>query len=61
MQATGVTYSVAELKLQEANRRPKVAIVMIETHSDRQQAEELLEKTSGFVKKAIELGKGEKK
>jgi N-acetylmuramic acid 6-phosphate etherase len=61
MQATGVTYSVAELKLQEANRRPKVAIVMIETHSDRQQAEELLEQTSGFVKKAIELGKGEKK
>lgn len=61
MQATGVTYSVAELKLQEANRRPKVAIVMIETHSDRQQAEELLAKTSGFVKKAIELGKGEKK
>jgi len=57
MQATGASYALAEETLEAANRRPKVAIVMIETDSDCQRAEELLEKASGFVKKAIQLGK----
>ncbi len=57
MQATGASYALAEETLEAANRRPKVAIVMIETDSDCQRAEELLEKASGFVKKAIKLGK----
>ena len=57
MQATGASYALADQMLEAANRRPKVAIVMIETDSDCQRAEELLEKASGFVKKAILLGK----
>lgn len=61
MQATGASYALAEEMLEAANRRPKVAIVMIETDSDCQQAELLLERASGFVKKAIQFGKeGEK-
>jgi len=57
MQATGASYALADQMLEAANRRPKVAIVMIETDSDCRRAEELLEKASGFVKKAILLGK----
>lgn len=57
MQATGASYALADQMLEAANRRPKVAIVMIETDSDCQRAEELLEKASGFVKKAICLGR----
>jgi N-acetylmuramic acid 6-phosphate etherase len=57
MQVTGVSYKEAEEKLEAANRRPKVAIVMIETDSDCQRADDLLVQASGFVKKAIVLGK----
>jgi N-acetylmuramic acid 6-phosphate etherase len=52
--ATGVSEKTAEGYLKLSNYNPKVAIVMIKTGEDREEAEALLSKGNGFVTKALE-------
>lgn len=54
MEATSCDYQTAEEYLAKSNQRPKVAIVMILTGFTYEEAVERLEKTDGFVRKAIQ-------
>lgn len=54
MEATGVSYEVAERDLTAADMRVKTAIVMAKTGLTAKQADERLERANGFVKKSLE-------
>ncbi len=54
MEATGVDFETANRYLLEAGNHPKTAIVMILKDCSREVATEALEKSGGFVRKAIE-------
>jgi len=49
--ATGISKEKAEMLLRESKMRPKVAIVMALTNSSLKEAEKLLEKSSGSIRK----------
>lgn len=53
IEATGCDYETATLNLELASGSAKVAIVMILTNSTVKEANVLLEKGNGFIKKAI--------
>ena len=53
MEATGVSEEEASIKLLEADNSAKVAIVMILTSSNKQEAIEKLNKAKGHVREAI--------
>lgn len=53
-EATGVSKEKAEYALQECNRSAKEAIVMLKLGCSALEAKSALEKTDGFVRKAIE-------
>ncbi len=54
MEATSCTYEIAEEYLTKSDQSPKVAIVMILTGFNYEQAIEQLKKSEGFVRKAIQ-------
>ena len=54
MAATEVDYETAEKYFELANKNVKLAIVMILTHSNREEAQEKLNQEHGFVGKTIE-------
>ncbi|MCM3569804.1 N-acetylmuramic acid 6-phosphate etherase [Neobacillus mesonae] len=54
-QITGVTYEVAKEALENADLQVKVAIVMIKRGINKEAAAALLDKTDGYVKKAIQI------
>ncbi len=56
---TGLSPSEADRLLQDAGYNVKVALVMAKTGQDREKASELLKRSGGFVRKAIELGGGQ--
>lgn len=58
MMATDVVYDEAERKLSEAKYNPKIAVVMIMLGCSYQDALNRINKSNGFVKKALEK-KGE--
>ncbi|MGI5852526.1 MAG: N-acetylmuramic acid 6-phosphate etherase [Caldicoprobacterales bacterium] len=58
MLGTGVSYEEAERYFELSKRNPKLAIVMIETKSDFDRAQKLLEEAGGFVSKAISIAGG---
>ncbi|MFF2446565.1 N-acetylmuramic acid 6-phosphate etherase [Neobacillus sp. NPDC058068] len=51
---TGISYEIAAETLEKADLQVKTAIVMIKTETTKQDAEQLLSKANGYVKKAIE-------
>ncbi|MEG0166037.1 N-acetylmuramic acid 6-phosphate etherase [Anaerorhabdus sp.] len=53
MEATGCSYEIAEEKFIESGKSSKVAIVMILTGLNKEEALNKLEKNNGFVKKSI--------
>ncbi|GBG95594.1 N-acetylmuramic acid 6-phosphate etherase [Ligilactobacillus salitolerans] len=53
MQASGANYQEAEETLQAAEMNVKTAIVMIKTHTTKEQAEARLKAANGFVKQSI--------
>jgi len=53
MEATGCDKSVAENYLNQAEHKPKVAIIMILTGLSKDEAVQKLEVSRGFIKKAI--------
>jgi N-acetylmuramic acid 6-phosphate etherase len=55
MTVTGLTYEVAEEHLDKAGGHVKTALVMIKANVERDKALELLKRSGGFVRKAIEL------
>lgn len=57
MLTTGISYDEAENYLKLSDNHVKTAIVMILCNVDKQQAKELIIKSNGFVKKAIEQSK----
>jgi len=60
MSVTGVGYDDAARAIDAAGRSVKTAIVMLKRGCTRAEAEELLARTSGFVRRAIELAAGER-
>lgn len=54
MQATDCDYETASQVFIEANKNVKVAIMMVLTNQGRQEAEELLDKSNGFIRTAIQ-------
>jgi len=59
MQVTGVEYKVAEVALNQANKRVKVAILMVIADIDADTADKLLVDAGGFLRKALmDLNKG---
>jgi N-acetylmuramic acid 6-phosphate etherase len=59
MSITNVTYQEAALVLDETNQEVKPAIVMIEAGVTFEVAKETINKADGFVRKAIEIARGE--
>ena len=59
MLGTGVSYEEAERYFELSKRNPKLAIVMIETKSDFDRAQKLLEEAGGFVSKDVYKRQGE--
>lgn len=59
---TNVSYELANETLEAAHNEVKTAIVMLEANKDYEKAKLLLEKSSGYVRKAIEISrvKGER-
>ena len=53
-QLTGVNYETAKLKLIEADKSVKIAIVMIKKSCPKNDAINLLDKENGFLRKVIE-------
>lgn len=53
MQASGCDYETAAKAFEEANKNVKVAIIMVLTEKSRQDAEELLVESNGFIREAI--------
>ncbi|MEA4874280.1 N-acetylmuramic acid 6-phosphate etherase [Anaerorhabdus sp.] len=53
MEATGCPYEIAEEKFIESGQSSKIAIVMILTGLNREEALHKLEKNNGFIKKSI--------
>jgi N-acetylmuramic acid 6-phosphate etherase len=51
---TGTSYEIAAETLEEADLQVKTAIVMIKAETTKQEAEQLLTKANGYVKKAIQ-------
>jgi N-acetylmuramic acid 6-phosphate etherase len=60
MTVTGVDYDEAARAIEAAGRSVKTAIVMLKLGCDRAEAEHRLNQTSGFVRRAIEVGAGER-
>jgi N-acetylmuramic acid 6-phosphate etherase len=58
MTITGLSYEEAEKYLDKANGHVKTALVMIKAEVDRDTALELLKRSDGFVRKAVELKPG---
>lgn len=54
MQATDCDYEVASRVFIEANKNVKVAIIMVLTEKSRQDAEDLLTQSNGFIRTAIQ-------
>ena len=54
MEATGCEYDIATQNYEECGRQVKLAIVKVLLNCSVEEAEERLEMTNGFVKKAIE-------
>jgi len=54
---TGVSYDMALETLEKAGLQVKTAIVMIKTNTTKLEAEQLLEKANGYVKRAIQIVK----
>lgn len=54
---TGCSRETAQAAFEASGKRPKTAIVMVATGVDREQAELLLQRSEGNVRKAIALGK----
>ncbi|XJS09807.1 N-acetylmuramic acid 6-phosphate etherase [Aerococcaceae bacterium WGS1372] len=54
MQASECDYETASQAFVDANKNVKVAIMMVLTNKSRQEAEELLTESNGFVRKAIQ-------
>lgn len=52
---TGVSYEQALETLEASDLQVKTAIVMIKTNRNKQEAERLLTKANGYVKKAIQI------
>ncbi|MEW9096040.1 MAG: N-acetylmuramic acid 6-phosphate etherase [Clostridiaceae bacterium] len=59
MMATGEDEEIVEEVLEEADFQPKVAIVMIKTHCNKEEAIKRLKEAKGFIKKALEYYEGE--
>lgn len=59
MMATGEKEEVAKKALEESNFQSKVAIVMIKTRCNKEEAIKRLKNADGFIKKALENYKGE--
>ena len=55
---TGCSRETAQAAFEASGKRPKTAIVMVSIGVDRGEAELLLQRTEGNVRKAIALGKG---
>lgn len=55
---TGCSRETAQAAFEAAGKRPKTAIVMVSIGVDRGEAELLLQRSEGNVRKAIALGKG---
>jgi len=55
---TGCSRETAQAAFEAAGKRPKTAIVMVSIGVDRDEAELLLQRSEGNVRKAIALGKG---
>jgi len=55
---TGCSRETAQAAFEASGKRPKTAIVMVATGVDRVEAELLLQRSEGNVRKAIALGKG---
>ncbi|OAA93127.1 N-acetylmuramic acid 6-phosphate etherase [Clostridium coskatii] len=53
--ATGAAYETIEKVLQATNNDVKLSIVIIKTGLQKEDAEELLKKVNGYVKKALDL------
>ncbi|OAA83063.1 N-acetylmuramic acid 6-phosphate etherase [Clostridium ljungdahlii] len=53
--ATGAAYETIEKVLQATNNDVKLSIVIIKTGLQKEDAEELLKKANGYVKKALDL------
>jgi N-acetylmuramic acid 6-phosphate etherase len=51
---TGTSYEIAAETLEKADLQVKTAIVMIKAETTKQEAEQLLTKANGYVKKAIQ-------
>ena len=58
MQATGCEAEVAEYALDRAGNRAKLAILMLLTNTEVQEAEELLSQHNGFLRKAVDTQGG---
>ena len=56
MTVTGVSYDEAARAIEAAGRHVKTAIVMLKRGCSREEAERLLLRTGGFVRRAIEVG-----
>ncbi len=54
MQATGCDYLQAKLALERANSSAKLAILLILTNAEVDEAKKMLAKSSGFLRKAVE-------
>ncbi len=54
MQATGCDYLQAKLALERANSSAKLAILLILTNAEVDEAKQMLAKSSGFLRKAVE-------
>jgi N-acetylmuramic acid 6-phosphate etherase len=54
---TGCSRETAQAAFEASGKRPKTAIVMVSIGVDREQAELLLQRSEGNVRKAIALGK----
>lgn len=59
MQATDVDYQTASQYFQEADQHVKTAIIMILTHSSKEEAQAQLKQANGFVRKAIQKEEAE--
>jgi N-acetylmuramic acid 6-phosphate etherase len=59
MTVTGVDYAAAARTIDAAGRSVKTAIVMLELKCAREEAERCLREADGFVRRAIESGRGE--
>lgn len=59
MMATGEDEEIVAKALKEADFQPKVAIVMIKTHCNKEEAIKRLKNAKGFIKKALEDYEGE--